>query len=534
MTDDVINISKDEPIQISFQEALVAIQANQLSTAHRHLLKAVQAEPQNIQVWLLLGWTAPSSTSAAYYFHHLLEQHPDNPLARDILQSLNSKSSQEVTKSESSVSNSKQFIIRSIAYLEKSNTEKHTSGDTPKQVESKISSEKTIKVENRVTHSKVIQVDVHPASIQGRKFGIPKSLQVPLAYLAALALAEALTILAIPQIGLMLHGIILVMLFLHAALFARRGEQKFLFTLTLAPLIRLMSLSMPLLNFPFIYWYVLIGLPLLLAAFLVLRVTGFKADRIGLNGRALPWQIIVGLTGLGLGFLEYIILRPEPLVQALTWQQILLPSLILLLFTGFLEELIFRGLIQRGAAGTVGRYSLIYVATLFAVLHFGYQSILDVVFVFIVALFFGFVVIRTGSLLGVTLSHGLTNIALYLIVPFLMNPAINPISAVQPTQKDTIASPIVWLVKEIDRQQSHTISNNDISDPDTPSWHIETKVGIEQGQNQQEDFDIKVVSKWHPGHMEFGICSLKNNLALPMTTTRSARSTIWYRLVTVE
>jgi membrane protease YdiL (CAAX protease family) len=207
----------------------------------------------------------------------------------------------------------------------------------------------------------------------------------------------------------------------------------------------LMSLSIPLLNFPVIYWYAIIGIPLFLAAFFALHVTGFNADRIGLNGRSWPWQLMVGLTGLGFGYVEYMILRPEPLVNALTLQQIWFPALVLLIFTGFLEEIIFRGLIQRGALGTLGRYGLVYVAILFAILHLGYRSLLDVVFVFLVALFFGFVVNRTGSILGVTLSHGLTNISLYLLIPFLINAKVGPATTVPPNPGNLLATPIVWI-----------------------------------------------------------------------------------------
>lgn len=50
----------------------------------------------------------------------------------------------------------------------------------------------------------------------------------------------------------------------------------------------------------------------------------------------------------------------------------------------------------------------------------GFLSWIDVVFVFVVALFFGWVVKKTGSLFGVTLAHGITNIVLYLIIPFFV------------------------------------------------------------------------------------------------------------------
>jgi hypothetical protein len=54
----------------------------------------------------------------------------------------------------------------------------------------------------------------------------------------------------------------------------------------------------------------------------------------------------------------------------------------------------------------------------FAVLHVGYESAADVAFVFILALFLGWAVARTRSLLGVALCHGIANVVLYVIVPF--------------------------------------------------------------------------------------------------------------------
>ena len=87
--------------------------------------------------------------------------------------------------------------------------------------------------------------------------------------------------------------------------------------------------------------------------------------------------------------------------------------------TGFVEEFIFRGVLQRTAMEVFGRWGIIYVSLLFAVMHIGFLSLIDVTFVFAVALFFGWVVKKTGSLFGVTLAHGITNIILYLIAPFL-------------------------------------------------------------------------------------------------------------------
>ncbi|MFC2031812.1 type II CAAX prenyl endopeptidase Rce1 family protein [Chloroflexota bacterium] len=68
----------------------------------------------------------------------------------------------------------------------------------------------------------------------------------------------------------------------------------------------------------------------------------------------------------------------------------------------------------------MGRWGLPYVAFLFAVLHLIQHSALVLVFVFGVGLFFGWVVNKTGSLFGVTLSHSIANSVLYLVAPFFI------------------------------------------------------------------------------------------------------------------
>ena len=246
--------------------------------------------------------------------------------------------------------------------------------------------------------------------------------RIALGYLGALAVAEVLTALIEPRVGLVLHGVLLVVLLLHTALTWEHPAHRLLLSLAFAPLIRLLSLSLPLAGVPLVYWYFITSVPLFIAAVIALRTLGFSWRGIGVNLRGVPIQLLVGLTGLAFGYIEYQILEPEPLARAFTWEQLWVPILILLFSTGFVEEVIFRGVMQRAATEALGRFGVIYVAVLFAVLHVGYKSLLDVLFVLGVALFFGWVVARTRSILGVTLSHGLTNIVLFLVVPFL--PAI--------------------------------------------------------------------------------------------------------------
>ncbi len=257
---------------------------------------------------------------------------------------------------------------------------------------------------------------------------------VALIYLVLITTGEVLTIIN-PWSGLILHSLILVALLFHGAITRPTASRRFLIVLTLAPLIRILSISLPLRNFPLVFWYLIIGGLLLLAALFALRVSGLGARRIGLAVRSWPAEIGIAFLGILLGLIEYFILYPAPLIPQLTWSNFLLAAFILLVFTGVLEEFIFRGLIQEASLGVMGRGGLIYTAFLFAILHVGYLSISDVLFVFGVGLMFGLIIARTRSLLGVSLAHGLTNVTLYLVYPFLFANLVSaPVSPARPQE----------------------------------------------------------------------------------------------------
>jgi len=126
------------------------------------------------------------------------------------------------------------------------------------------------------------------------------------------------------------------------------------------------------------------------------------------------------LAGIAFGLVEYLILKPDPLIAALRWQDVIVPALILVVATGFVEELAFRGVMQRSAQ-VLGSWGWICIAVVFSLLQIGHLSALHWLFVLLVALFFGWIVKRTGSILGVSLSHGLINVCLFLIFPFVIS-----------------------------------------------------------------------------------------------------------------
>jgi len=236
-------------------------------------------------------------------------------------------------------------------------------------------------------------------------------------WLGLITLAEALVAFGAPEPGLWLHVVILLGLAAHVGLAGRAAEGRLALALMLAPLIRLLSLGLPLGGVPLVLWYPIVGAPLLLAAFAVVRRAGLGRAEIGLSaGRPLV-QIALAGCGMAIGAVEYLILRPPALGLPAGWAGVIAGGLALLIFTGLLEELIFRGLLQRLAPAALGAWGLTYVSLLFAVLHLGHRSLLDVIFVYVIGRAFAQLVRWGGSILGVTLAHGLANITLYILMP---------------------------------------------------------------------------------------------------------------------
>jgi membrane protease YdiL (CAAX protease family) len=238
-----------------------------------------------------------------------------------------------------------------------------------------------------------------------------------LLYLAALVTAELVISLGSAALGLTLH-ILLMFTLLFRASFAPLRERALLTALVLAPLIRIVSLALPLNGLPTTYWHVLISIPLFTACILWIRSLQLSRYQLGLRlSHGLRAQLLIGFLGYPLGGVEFLILRPTASTNASTTGAIVLLVAILLICTGFLEELIFRGILQAAALRLFGRSGLVYVSGVFAALHIGYLSLVDVVFVFGVGVLFGWLVLKTGSLLGVSIAHGMTNVLLLLVLP---------------------------------------------------------------------------------------------------------------------
>lgn len=258
----------------------------------------------------------------------------------------------------------------------------------------------------------------------------------PWVYLFGIAAAEIVIGYFNIHVGMILHILFLTAILCRAVFSLYRPELSgtedghsyhFYLSLALVPLIRILSLSIPLKTMPLQYWYFFVGVPILTAAWLVIKRTEFRWRDIylcfgksRLSWRSISLQLAIGLVGFLLGLIEFYILQP-PQLPPLTWGETLLLVVILLLFVGFTEELIFRGILRKAADDFLGKeLSVVYVSLIFASLSITHLSFAYIFFAFGTAVIFTLITYRTESLLGIALAHGFAAVTFLIIAPQLL------------------------------------------------------------------------------------------------------------------
>lgn len=254
-----------------------------------------------------------------------------------------------------------------------------------------------------------------------RRTPIDAATTVVLAYIAAIAVAEAISVFIGVIPGTLGHAILIPTMLSHYGLSEAR-YRRVLPVLALVPLLRILSLVMPIQQLPQIYWHALVGLPLLIAAVLAAHLLGLSRAMLGLNLYARPLQALIALSGVPLSMAAFFILRPDPLIGEVSGSTIMIGAAILTIFAGFTEEFIFRGLLQQ-VVGEVfdGRAATLYSTILFAIMYIGSLSLSYVLFIALVGLFFAYCVNKSGSLWGVVLAHSIMNVGMVFVWPFIVN-----------------------------------------------------------------------------------------------------------------
>ncbi len=237
-----------------------------------------------------------------------------------------------------------------------------------------------------------------------------------IAFVLAIAGAEVLGALVGVEAGAALDGVLLLVLINASVLGLVRPASLLPPILVLVPLLRILSVALPLRQVPQLAWYPLVGGPLLLGIVLAARTVGVPKPPRRSHWSGVLVQAGVALVGIPLGMAAYAILRPRALTS-LTWHGVVLAGLLLLVFAALVEELLFRRLLQDVVVRLFGPAGLLLASVLYASTYAGSLSAEFALFMGGVGLAFALVVRRTGALWGVVVAHALLSLGLLVVWP---------------------------------------------------------------------------------------------------------------------
>jgi membrane protease YdiL (CAAX protease family) len=214
-----------------------------------------------------------------------------------------------------------------------------------------------------------------------------------------------------------LDSILLVALIDHFVIGSRiRRATRLLPALALVPLLQLASLALavrsPLVSLS------AAGAPILLATTLAAREAGlFPLLRIGDFRRFDQWA--PAMAAVPLGAAGVFLFGSHPLQRGAPWDLVLAGCVVVFIFAGLLEELVFRGVIQR-ALGSLGASSVLFANLLFTAVYLASGSVVAVLVAAGGGALAGWWTRRTGSVAGAALAHGVLAAGYLVLWPALL------------------------------------------------------------------------------------------------------------------
>ena len=240
-----------------------------------------------------------------------------------------------------------------------------------------------------------------------------------LTHFLAIVGAEILTVKISEEWGVSLYFCILVALILSSSSLRKHKASKVFTAMRLIPIYRIIRLSLPLHQLSSTAELLIVSILMLIAVIMFSRFLEYNIRDVGLTRGSLIWQIGLLFAGAGFSFAAYNILEPDALIVDLPWQRAIFPAFVLIFSLGFIVELVFRGILQH-STNVLGRWGWTYVAILYAAIQIEHLSPLFCALSFFQALFYGWVVQREKSILGVTLAQGAFFIGLYWVFPTVL------------------------------------------------------------------------------------------------------------------
>jgi uncharacterized protein len=223
------------------------------------------------------------------------------------------------------------------------------------------------------------------------------------------------------SIGVIIYLTILIILLITVLIKCQEPNHPLYSALALIPLIRIISVSLPLTGLPEVFAFFAISIPLFVTGVMVAKIVRLTPTAMGFRIYALHKQLLIALTGLPLGFIKFYIIKPDITNISVAPVEIFMWIIAFIFCVGLLEEFLFRGIIFKVANKFLSyNKAMCFTSLLYAALTISSKSLFNVIYAFLVSILFCRIFIWKESIVGISLAHGIINITFYLICPHIL------------------------------------------------------------------------------------------------------------------
>ncbi len=198
-------------------------------------------------------------------------------------------------------------------------------------------------------------------------------------------------------------------------------EKNVLQSLTLLTILRMINLSMPQFFTAALLQYSLIYGIMFVPIYLTIKNQQISYKELGINFSRLYYYVPLAiLIGVVTAIVEYYILNPTALIQKIRHSDIILISIVMFIFVGIVEEIIFRSILQTRIEKILGtRYGILLGGSIFGIMHASYGMLNEILFVTVLGIVLGYIFHKTKNLPFIVSIRGVTNMTLFGILPII-------------------------------------------------------------------------------------------------------------------
>ncbi len=236
-----------------------------------------------------------------------------------------------------------------------------------------------------------------------------------------IAFAEILIYSGMIKEALWIHTAIAMGLFFSTISLENEEFRKTYQALMLLPILRLVSLSMPVFFNTTLYSFFFIYAPLAISAAIIAVHQKLKREEVGITLKRMwlyfPLAILISF---GLALIEYQIMRNDYLIPDLSPLNLIKLTVVMVFFVALVEEFIFRSVLQTRFDKLFGAgKAILLTGILFGLMHSGYGLSYEIIYTFFIGIFMGYLFYKTKSLPLIVLIHGFLNVFLFGFIPYL-------------------------------------------------------------------------------------------------------------------